>query len=446
MKPICFIVMPYQKKRDALGREIDFDDIYHRLIKPGVEQAGLEAFRSDEELYGGTIHKSMFEHLMLADYAVVGLTIANPNVYYELGMRHGLRPHSTILMMAFGTNLPFNLGGQRALEYSMSDGGTLVDDSLVPDVAALQQRLETARERKDDSPFYQYVTDWPRPDLTHLRADQYQQRVRYAESRKTQLRQAREAGDLLAAEGLQNELGKLHDAEPGIVVDLFLTYRDLKAYQHMVDLVDVMSPTVANTKLVQEQLGFALNRLGLRSEAERVLTSLIDKYGPSAETCGLLGRVHKDRWRDALAKGQDLVAEGHLDEAIRQYLKGFEADWRDHYPGINAVSLMDIKGDPAKDELVPIVRYALKRKIATGERDYWDYAGLLEADIIVDDADSARTSLKAALPLCHQTWMAESTLDQLVDLRRAREARGADVSLIDQVREAMQSFVDDAET
>jgi hypothetical protein len=52
-----------------------------------VEQAGLEPIRADEEKIGGTIHKPMFERLMLCHYAVADITGANPNVFYELGIQ-----------------------------------------------------------------------------------------------------------------------------------------------------------------------------------------------------------------------------------------------------------------------------------------------------------------------------------------------------------------------
>ena len=76
---------------------------------------------------------------------------------------------------------------------------------------------------------------------------------------------------------------------------------------------------------------------------------MVEDHGPSSETLGLLGRVYKDRWDDD-REGSPLRAEGHLDNAIDAYRRGFEADWRDAYPGINAVTLMEIRdpgGEPS---------------------------------------------------------------------------------------------------
>jgi len=88
LAPLCFVLMPFGKKMDAAGRVTNFDSVYTRIIAPAVERAGLEPIRADEEKIGGTIHKPMFERLMLCHYAVADITGANPNVFYELGIRH----------------------------------------------------------------------------------------------------------------------------------------------------------------------------------------------------------------------------------------------------------------------------------------------------------------------------------------------------------------------
>ena len=103
MKPLCFVLMPFGRKSDGGGRTIDFDAVYNEIIAPGVTAAGMDVIRADQEQIGGTIHKPMFERLMLCDYAVADMTGANPNVYYELGIRHALRPlGQDLVVMARG--------------------------------------------------------------------------------------------------------------------------------------------------------------------------------------------------------------------------------------------------------------------------------------------------------------------------------------------------------
>lgn len=73
-----------------------------------------------------------------------------------------------------------------------------------------------------------------------------------------------------------------------------LSYRAVEAYAEMVDLIRRMHSWIAATAMIQEQLGFALNRLKKPAEAIEVLTALIERQGPSSETNGILGRVYKD--------------------------------------------------------------------------------------------------------------------------------------------------------
>ena len=100
----------------------------------------------------------------------------------------------------------------------------------------------------------------------------------------------------------------------------------------MILLVDSMSPPLASTVMIREQLAFALNRAKRHDEAERVLLKLIKERGASSETYGLLGRVYKDLWEEANISGCTFRAKGFLDEAIGTYLKGYETDMRDVYP------------------------------------------------------------------------------------------------------------------
>ena len=102
MKPLCFVLMPFGKKPDSRGSIINFDSVYEKIISPAVLDARLEPIRADEEKVGGIIHKPMYERLILCEYAVADLTTANANVFYELGVRHAIRPWSTLLIFAEG--------------------------------------------------------------------------------------------------------------------------------------------------------------------------------------------------------------------------------------------------------------------------------------------------------------------------------------------------------
>jgi hypothetical protein len=210
-----------------------------------------------------------------------------------------------------------------------------------------------------------------------------------------------------------------------VVVDLFLSYRAVKGWEDMIALVHKMTSPLAATVLVQEQWGLALNRAGRGIEAERVLLDLLANRGPSSETYGILGRVYKDRWDAALKLGEKALARGLLGQAVEAYLKGFETDWRDAYPGVNAVTLMEIKDppDPRRARLIPIVSYAVERRIASGKPDYWDHATLLELAVLANEQQKAEVTLADALAAVREVWEPETTARNLRLIREARERR-----------------------
>ena len=129
------------------------------------------------------------------------------------------------------------------------------------------------------------------------------------------------------------------------------------------------------------------------------------------------------------------MAKGHLKSAIETYLQGFQADWRDAYPGINAVELMEQLDppDPRLAELLPVVTFAVKQKVANRGGDYWDYATLLELAVLSSDEQSADRYLWEALPLAVKlgdAWAPSSTAASLEMIRKGRAARGTPVEWV----------------
>lgn len=432
MKPLCFVLMPFGRKQDGTGKLIDFDAVYQQLINPAVTAAGLDPIRADEEQVGGTIHKPMFERLMLCEFAIADLTGANPNVYYELGIRHAVKPRSTVIMFAEGTALPFDIALLRGAPYRLDANGKPADPETA--IKLLVQRLVSANEEtRDDSPIYELIDHMPRFEVDHAKTDLFRKRAHYSKEYMNRLALARKAG-VEAIREVAAEFPSMRNVEAGIVVDLFLSYRAVKAYAEMIDLYSKMPVVLQRTCMVQEQLAFAYNRLGRSDEAETILKETIENFGQSSETNGLLGRVYKDRWEAAKKAGRNLEARGFLKRAIEAYRAGFEADWRDPYPGINAVTLMEMqdKPDSAQADILPVVRYAaLMRARANG--DFWDHATVLELAVLARNADEAMDACGAALAVVRETWEPETTARNLRLIREARTARGEDVGWVAEI-------------
>lgn len=423
--------MPFGKKTDDSGRMIDFDLIYEQIIVPACESAALEPIRADEEVLGGLIHKPMFERLMLCDFAIADLSTANANVFYELGVRHGIRPHSTVLIFGRGMRLPFDVAPLRGIPYELDAHGR--PSATSADVNSIAERLVACRDPIDDSPLFQLVSEWPRPELGRLKTDAFRELVRYSEAIKKELASAREVGeaDIQRVERSLN----LMDVDPAIIVDLYLSYRAVKAWGEMIRLHGEMPALLQRTVLVREQLALALNRSNRPEAAEKVLKQIIDERGASSETNGILGRVYKDRWQAALSAGSNLEAEAWLRRAIDAYLAGVESDWRDAYPGINAATLMTIRdpADPRIAEILPVVKYAVKRRCGFDEADYWDYATMLELRVLGMEKESVDVALGETLARVREKWEPETTARNLSLIRESFQKRGIAVDWLDNV-------------
>jgi tetratricopeptide (TPR) repeat protein len=432
-RPLCFVLMPFGRKPTIAGATVDFDAVYHEFIKPAVTAAGLEPLRADEEQSGGIIHKPMFERLVLCEYAVADLTTANANVFYELGVRHAILPRSTVLLFASsGTQLPFDVAPLRALPYALGADGKPA--SAEADQAALVNRLAEAKSGTD-SPLFQLLEGYP--DIQHLKTDVFREQVQYTAKIKADLAAARDIAldknldkalekAKEAVRAVETGLGDFEALEAGALIDLLLSYRAVEGWPEMIAVARRLPAPIAATVLVQEQLAFALNRNKQGEEAERTLKALIESRGPSSETYGLLGRIYKDRWGEAAKRGEQFLTEGLLDGAIEAYQRGFEADWRDAYPGVNAVTLMELKEppDPQREALLPVVSYAVERRIASGKPNYWDYATRLELAVLARNERTARAALAKALTEKPESWMKKSTGGNLNLISDARAKRG----------------------
>jgi hypothetical protein len=123
LRPLVFVAMPFGVKLDALRvTSIDLDTIYEKGIKPALSDLDVDFIRADEERTGGMIHVPMFGRLLLAEVAIVDVTIDNANVFYELGVRHAAKPRSTIIVSGKNGPLPFDIANLRAIPYELDDG------------------------------------------------------------------------------------------------------------------------------------------------------------------------------------------------------------------------------------------------------------------------------------------------------------------------------------
>lgn len=447
---LCFVDMPFGKKADPkAGIEIDFDQIYRMAIKPAAGESGLECVRGDEERTGGIIHTAMFARLLLCEFVIADLTTANPNVFYELGVRHAAKPYTTIPIFATISDLPFDINLVRAIPYDL-EKGQLTEDAAEKLKGAIIDRIQRALEGPvaQDSPLFQLFTEFPGIQMSHELTDVFRDRVEYSMEFRERLKSARTRSPMEKALSelleIEKEMGDLKVVESGILVDLLLSYRDVSAWNEMVALYERLPADVKDAVIVRQQYALALNRRaggGDRDKATAILDDLLKTRGASAETYGILGRVYKDLYKEANQEKKRTSA-GYLDKAVEAYTRGFECEPIDYYPGVNAISLLLQKGtDEAIKEaerLTPLVSFAVARKGGASSSDYWDTATILELALIGRDEKVALSVLPRVLVNAEASWMAKTTadnLEMLKDLRAEKEDTSGLEEVINELRE-----------
>lgn len=105
--PKVFVVMRFGEPFDAL---------YTDVIKPVVEEMGLQAYRADDIYRPGVILQDIIQGIVEAEVIIAEITPPEPNVFYELGYAHAL-DKTTILLAERNGKLPFDIRGYRCIFY-----------------------------------------------------------------------------------------------------------------------------------------------------------------------------------------------------------------------------------------------------------------------------------------------------------------------------------------
>src|SRR5665213_1382552 len=376
----------------------------------------------------------MFERLLLAEVAVVDVTIDNPNVFYELGVRHAARPGTTIITSGKDGGLPFDIAMLRAIQYRLIDGA-LTDETAAAFTQALVVRVgdALANAAAADSPLFQLIPGFPGIALPKG----YQSTFRDRTNELRLIRERLDAARLLAGadriEGIgvvDRDLGTIgaEDLEPA--VDVLTAYRDAGAFDELIALAERVPEALRRGNATVNQLhAFALNRRNAGTDRDRaiaVLEALVAVEGPSPETAGLMARIFKDRFVAARA-ADPFLAAGDLQQAIEWYRRGFLADPREHYPGVNLCTLLTIDGGAdALAELqrtLPAVVFAVGRLGGIASTDYWVVASAFELAVLGNDWPMATRALSRMRSLARaQSWMLQTTANNLALLQASAPA------------------------
>jgi tetratricopeptide (TPR) repeat protein len=450
----AFVAMPYGEKEG-----IDFNRVYSEYIKPALDSAGFEVFRADEETRAGSILTDMFQELLLADLVVADLSIDNPNVWYELGVRHGLRARGVVQIQCKRDYMPFDIFVDRTLRYHLEKGVPdpkylEADKEALANVAT--ETMNSWKGRKI-SPVYHLLSYLKEPNWKDLKVDEakeFWEAQKAWESRIEIARRKERPGDIMVfAEEMPTRVLRLeaHRAAGKALVKLLQFSFALEQYEKAlaIEPEDIMS---------RQQRGIILGRLKKYDEAAVWLKELVEDHPDDPEIRGLLGRVKKDAWLESW-KGTGKTTEekrkiaseedGLLREAIKPYAAGFSLDCCHYYSGINALTLCHLlkylTGTTENDKEIKImeggirwaVYSALHRALQRNQKDYWAQVTLGDLEVLVSEEDSIRRAYKDAVAIAEKDWFAlDSSRQQLLILK--------DLSFRPQQVEAAISIFDNA--
>lgn len=410
-RKLCFVIMGFGKKTDfESGRTLDLDATYEAIIKPAAERAGLRCIRADEVMSSGIIDLEMYEMLLRADLVIADISTGNPNALYELGVRHGLCPHSTIIIKEDGGRLYFDLDHVRTFQYHHlgEDIGAREAIRATADLEALIAGV-LATERPD-SPVYTFMPRLRRPTLNDEQfADLVDEMEAEQERLANLIKRGEEAAGLsdhasaAAAYGLAD---RFKPRDPFIIQQLALsTYKaelpdPITALMNGIEIIKVLEPDLSN----------------------------------DPETRGITGAMHKRLWLITGARAQ-------LDIAIRHYRRGFEVRG-DYYNGENLATCFDMRAplhtDPNERlydlmsaqktregivaNLLDVLRFS-----STDERSdlHWILATLANCTLALgDDAAAAayEAQFRARANAAWQIHTFETGKEQALAARRASEA------------------------
>lgn len=391
---LCFVIMGFGKKTDlSTGKTLDLDKTYKNIIRPAVEESGLKCVRADEIQDSGLIDKSMYALLMHADLVVADISTYNPNAIYELGVRHAVRPFSTIIIKEKEGMIPFDINHNRIFHYAH-----LGDDIGVDEAERCKEKLvdmigSLLKNNTIDSPLYDYIKDIEPPKLTQR---EYQRIIGDLSDREESIFAISERATYCMEESSFIEAAKLWQKAEGLVPN-----ESYFTQQHALAKYKSKEPT----------------EISALTDALQIIEKLNpDDETNDPETLGLTGAIYKRMWH--LTNDKE-----YLRRAIDYYSKGFQIR-RDYYNGENyalclniAASIEDdpeektfykISAKKTRREIIGALTYLFDEAEGSQSINKWPYATLASCYFGLGDELNGNKYERIFLSLTSVEWESET--------------------------------------
>lgn len=419
-RPLCFMVMPYGRKPTQAepGKgpsEIDFNALWDLAYVPVIKELGYEPVRADQDT-GALIITQMLERLYFADLVLADMTVANGNVYYEIGIRHAAREKGCVLLAADWSRQLFDVAQMRTVRYPLPEG-EIVDATALAVRASIKDSIEALAN--GGSPMHESIRGYPhdvraddastmKDQMAELAAFQATVRAVRAAPRTQQMPRATE---LLGIYGQPPVTGQ-------VALALLLMLKGVADppadWQVMLQFIDGLADELRAEAEVRELRAFALSNAGHLVEAIAELEALVATSNPTPERLGLLGGRYKRLLKSAGTPEDRAQA---LNQAIQHYERGMDLDLNDYYCSSNLPRLYRLRnrrGDEARAATVlALVIAACERAKRRGASDEWLRPTLLVAAFDAGDADKAEALVDEVLAEGAARWQIASVRSDL---------------------------------
>ena len=333
--------------------EVDFDAVQRRLIEPALLLIGTRGKTTAADIAAGNIREDMFNRLLTADLVLADVSIHNPNVFYELGIRQAFRERHTFVLRSDLSDYPFDLQTDRYFAYDLAELATAPEREVERLVDALRA---TIASNEPDSPVFRLLPTLVSEERGRFIVvpEEFREEVERARSRRQ-----REVLSVLAVECE----GTLWE-----VVGLRQVGR-AQFESNFVDGARQTWETIANRYPDDVEANTSLSTIYQRQNEPtrsqqalaRVSRTKMLSVGRQSELRALEGRNLKEAWvaswdrphRDsdadkALAQRQRAALLSPLLQlAADAYLGAFKLDLNNSYAGLNALTLLVIQTELA---------------------------------------------------------------------------------------------------
>lgn len=164
----CFIITPIGNANSETRRMAD--GVIGSALRPILEQRGFKVITPHQMSNPGAIDRVVIQQILECELVIANLTGLNPNVMYELAVRHSFGKPVVCIAESL-TNLPFDIHSQRVLFYTNDMRGVEELQSALPeyiDSAMIESPLNPIVNTKTDLSVSDNATDAQKAILSKL--------------------------------------------------------------------------------------------------------------------------------------------------------------------------------------------------------------------------------------------------------------------------------------